>query len=319
MSTSESTPPAPLTAAIDIGGTKVAGAIVDAQAGLHGLVEHPTPAAGDARAVFAAVAAVVADLGAHPLWARTSRLGVGSAGPVHVAEGAVSPVNIPSWRTFPLVAELRRLPVLIGRSITLSGDGVAIAAAEHRHGAARGHRNALCMVVSTGIGGGLIIDGSPITGVTGNAGHIGHISVDLNGAACACGGIGCLEGIASGTSIARWAREQGWRGQGGESAKEVAASARQGDPIALAAFDRAARALGSAIASTATMLEIDLAVLGGGVAEAGDLLLDPLRKHYLSFAALPFARRADITLAQLGHKSGLIGAAVLAADADRLM
>lgn len=126
-----------------------------------------------------AVAEVVGELAAAPDWARVAAVGIGSAGPVDAATGTVSPVNIPGWRDFPLVAGVR---ALVGdRPVVLVGDGVAMTAAEHWQGAARGHANALCMVVSTGVGGGLVLNGRLHPGPTGNAGHIGHISVDIDG------------------------------------------------------------------------------------------------------------------------------------------
>ncbi len=178
--------------------------------------------------------------------------------------GTVSPVNVPGWRDYPLVRRVR--DVVGGLPVELIGDGVAITAAEHWLGAARGHDNALCMVVSTGVGGGLVLNGRLHPGPTGNAGHIGHISVDLDGDPCPCGARGCVERIASGPNIARRALEGGWRPgpDGDASAAAVAAAARAGDPVAVASFERAAQALAAGIAATATLVEIDIAVIGGG-------------------------------------------------------
>jgi glucokinase len=186
----------------------------------------------------------------------------------------------------------------------LVGDGVAMTAAEHWLGAARGHRNALCMVVSTGVGGGLVLDGRLHPGPTGNAGHIGHISVELDGEDCPCGSRGCVEIIASGTSIARHA--------GQPDAAAAADAARAGEPAALAAFDRAGRALAAAIAGTATLVEIDICVIGGGVAAAGDLLFAPLRQHLKTYAALDFVQHLELASAALGTDAGVVGAAAAA-------
>ena len=183
--------------------------------------------------------------------------------------GTVSPVNVPGWRDFPLVERVRQATG--GLPVELVGDGVAMTAAEHWQGAARGHDNALCMVVSTGVGGGLVLGGKLHPGPTGNAGHIGHISVDLDGDLCPCGARGCVERIASGPNIARRALEGGWQPgpDGDASAAAVAAAARAGDPVAIASFERAAQALAAGIAATATLVEIDIAVIGGGVAKRG--------------------------------------------------
>ncbi|MQL66688.1 ROK family protein, partial [Streptomyces vinaceus] len=198
-----------LVAALDIGGTKIAGALVDREGRILARAQRPTPAREDGDTVMAAVGAVIGDLAASPLWERAGAVGIGSAGPVDASAGTVSPVNVPGWRDYPLVAQVR--DAAGGLPVALIGDGVAITAAEHWQGAARGHDNALCMVVSTGVGGGLVLGGRLHPGPTGNAGHIGHISVDLDGDPCPCGARGCVERIASGPNIARRALENGWR------------------------------------------------------------------------------------------------------------
>ncbi|MHA5048207.1 ROK family protein [Streptomyces sp. SD15] len=301
-----------LVAALDIGGTKIAGALVDGSGRILLRVQRATPAQEDGDTVMGAVDAVIGELTDSPLWSRVGAVGIGSAGPVDASAGTVSPVNVPGWRDYPLVERVRtatgELPV------ELIGDGVAITAAEHWQGAARGHDNALCMVVSTGVGGGLVLNGRLHAGPTGNAGHIGHISVDLDGDLCPCGSRGCVERIASGPNIARRALEAGWRpGPDGEaSAAAVAAAARQGDPVAVASFERAARALAAGIAATATLVEIDIAVIGGGVSKAGDVLFDPLRKALGDYATLSFVRRLTVAPALMGTDAGLVGAAAAA-------
>ncbi|UGY94704.1 ROK family protein [Streptomyces gobiensis] len=299
-----------LVAALDIGGTKIAGALVDGGGELCLRAERPTPSQESGERVLRAVSEVLEELRAGVRWREVAALGIGSAGPVDSRRGTVSPVNIPGWRDFPLVEGVRRsvgeLPV------TLVGDGVAMTAAEHAQGAARGHDNALCMVVSTGVGGGLVLGGRPLTGPTGNAGHIGHMSVELDGDRCPCGGRGCVERIASGPNIARRALAAGWRPapDSDTSAAAVAAAARSGDPAARASFARAARALAAAIAATAALVEIDIAVLGGGVAQAGDVLFAPLRQALDDYATLSFVRGLEVVPARIGTDAGLVGAAV---------
>ncbi|MFJ9597302.1 ROK family protein [Streptomyces virginiae] len=310
------------TVAIDIGGTKIAGALVHPDGTMSATTRRATPRAVDAEGVMAAVAEVVADLSESPLWASAVRCGIGSAGPVDTSRGTVSPVNIGAWREFPIqervAAELAARGA--GMPTVLAGDGVAMTAAEHWLGAARGHANALCMVVSTGVGGGLILNNRLHPGPTGNAGHIGHISVAFDGEPCACGGRGCVESIASGTAIARWALDQGWKpadGPGRGAAQDataagVAAAAAEGDAIALAAFDRAGRALAAAIAASATLVETDIAVIGGGVAAAGETLFGPIRSHLAQYATLSFVQDLQVVPATLGTHAGLIGAAAAA-------
>ncbi|MFF0744716.1 ROK family protein [Streptomyces sp. NPDC004111] len=301
-----------LVAALDIGGTKIAGALVDDTGRIHLKTQRPTPAQEDGERVMAAVDAVLDELTASPLWPRVTAVGIGSAGPVDASAGTVSPVNVPGWRGFPLVARVRT--TVGGLPVRLVGDGVAMTAAEHWQGAARGHDNALCLVVSTGVGGGLVLGGRLHPGPTGNAGHIGHISVDLDGDPCPCGSRGCVERIASGPHIARRALEQGWRPgpDGDTTAAAVAAAARAGDPVALASFARAAQALAAGIAATATLVEVDIAVIGGGVAGAGDVLLEPLRRALADYAALSFVRGIKVVPARMGTEAGLVGAAAAA-------
>ncbi|MER6493743.1 ROK family protein [Streptomyces griseorubiginosus] len=301
-----------LVAALDIGGTKIAGALVDGHGRILHRAQRATPAQEDGETVMRAVEETVGELAGSPLWGRAGALGIGSAGPVDASTGTVSPVNVPGWRDFPLVRRVREAAG--GLPVELIGDGVAITAAEHWQGAARGHDNALCMVVSTGVGGGLVLNGQLHAGPTGNAGHIGHISVDLDGDPCPCGARGCVERIASGPNIARRALENGWRPgpDGDTSAAAVAEAARAGDPVAVASFARAAQALAAGIAATATLVEIDIAVIGGGVGKAGDILFEPLRKALGSYATLSFVQRLTIVPAQMGTDAGLVGAAAAA-------
>ncbi|MFV0127298.1 ROK family protein [Streptomyces sp. HMX112] len=302
--------------ALDIGGTKIAGALVDADGRLVARAQRATPAGEPAGVLGEAVAAVIDDLSGHPRWPGLTRMGIGSAGPVDTAAGTVSPVNIPGWRDYPLVEKVRSHPRMpAGVRPVLVGDAVAMAAAEHWKGAARGAGNALCMVVSTGVGGGLILNGALHTGITGNAGHIGHISVDLNGPLCPCGARGCVEGFASGPAIAAHALASGWTPPPGlaPTAAAVDAAARDGDERALAAYDRAGRALAAAIAATVALVELDVVVIGGGVAQAGETLFAPLLRHMDEYAALDFTRNVPVVRAELALDAGLIGAAAVGA------
>jgi glucokinase len=301
-----------LLAALDIGGTKIAGAVVDRAGAVLRRAQAPTPAGG-AREVMAAVHAVLEGLAAGPLWDRVAALGIGSAGPVDIVNGTVSPVNIPAWRGFPLVDEAGGHPAVGALPVVLCGDAVAMTAAEHWIGAASGCRDALCMVVSTGVGAGLVLDGAVRSGPTGNAGHLGHITVDMLGDGCACGSRGCVEQFASGTAITRRALAGGWRpAEGAPDAAGVAAAARAGNAVAQEAFDTAARALAAGIAVVATLVEIEVAVIGGGVAEAHDVLFPAVRRYLDEYATLSFASGVRVERAALRGDAGLIGAAALA-------
>ncbi|MFB7514759.1 ROK family protein [Streptomyces sp. NPDC056144] len=311
-----SVPASDLVAAIDIGGTKIAGALVDAGGALVTRTQHPTPATEGAEVLMAQVARVLDELRAHPEWSRVRAVGVGSAGPVDTAAGTVSPVNIPGWRDFPLVDRLREAVRATGEElpVRLIGDGAAVAAAELWNGAARGRTHALCMVVSTGVGGGLVLDGKLYTGRSGNAGHIGHMSVDLDGEPCPCGGRGCVERLASGPSIVRYALAHGWSPPEGEeaTARTVADAARRGEPVPRAAFARAARAVAAAVAATAALVELEVVVIGGGVAASGDLLFGAVRAELKEYATLSFTRDVRVVPAQAGTDAGLVGAAAVA-------
>lgn len=290
--------------AIDIGGTKLAAGLVTEDGAILRSGQVPTPASSDADEVTAALLGLIADVldGTRP-----SAIGVASAGPIDPGRGTVSPVNIPAWRDFPLLARVR--DAVPGVPAVLVGDAVAAAVGEHWRGAGHGSAALLGIVVSTGIGGGLVLDGRPYPGPTGNAGHFGHMSVDPRGPVCGCGTAGCVEALASGPALARWAREQGWRGA---DTRQLAQDAAAGDPVALAAFDRGAAALADGIIAVAVICDLDRVVIGGGVARSGETLLAPLRRHVRERARLGFVKRLTIHPAALGTDAGLVGAARMA-------
>ncbi len=292
--------------ALDIGGTKLAAGLLDRDGTLIHRRRRPTPG-GDAEMVWTAVESLLVDMLAEA-GGTVVGVGVASAGPVDIARGTVSPINIASWRCFPLVehvAEVTGVPVGLG------GDGLCMALGESWRGAGFDKPFMLGMVVSTGVGGGLVLDGSPYHGRTGNAGHVGHVVVDTDGAPCVCGGRGCVETIASGPALARWAHAQGWPAPADAGARELAEAADRGDPVGVRAFRRGARALAAAIASVAAVCDLDLVVVGGGVARAGPLLFDPLRAALRELAGLDFIRALQVVPAALGGDAGLVGAAAL--------
>ncbi|MFA7513423.1 MAG: ROK family protein, partial [Mycolicibacterium vanbaalenii] len=243
-----------------------------------------------------------------------SAVGIGSAGPIDVPGGTVSPINIAEWSHFPIV---RRVADLTGLPVRLGGDGLCMALGEWWRGAGRGAGFLLGMVVSTGIGGGLVLDGAPYHGRSGNAGHVGHVVVEPGGAPCTCGGRGCVETVASGPHLARWAHDNGWAAAPDADAKDLAAAAGRGDPVALRAFARGADAVARTIASVAAVCDLDLVVVGGGVAKAGALLFDPLRQALTTYAGLEFLRGLRVVPAELGGDAGLVGAAALVHDSVR--
>lgn len=282
--------------AVDVGGTKFAAATVRADRSILDRAEVPVGA--DPTATLAAL------VGRFDL-AGVAGVGVGSAGPVHLDLGAVSPVNIPAWRQFPITATLADLTG--GRPVALAGDAQCMALGEHWHGHAS---SLLGVVVSTGIGGGLVLDGEPYLGRTGNAGHIGHIAVGGDDDRCPCGAFGCVESFASGPGMVRWAREHGW--DGGTDARALAADAARGLPVARQAFARGADALAAAIVNTATLFDLHTVVVGGGVAAAGAVLFDPLRAAVARRSGIAFLHDLTVLPTALGRDAGLYGAAALA-------
>ena len=293
--------------AIDIGGTKLAAALVDGEGTVLRRAEAPTPVAGSDD--DSAVAQALIDLARTVFGEHTPRaVGLASAGPLDLVAGTASPVNIPSWRAFPLRDAVAG--AFAGAETVLLGDAVAAAVGEHWRGAGRGAEAMLGIVVSTGVGGGLILDGRAYSGPTGNAGHFGHMPTDLEPVVCACGMAGCVEALASGPSMVRWARREGWRPDEPEAdARALSQDAHAGDELAQAAFDRAADALACGIVGAAALLDLDLVVIGGGVAAAGPILLDPLRAHLARRATLSFVQRVQALPGTLGRNAGLIGAA----------
>ncbi|MGP3914733.1 ROK family protein [Nonomuraea sp. 10N515B] len=355
--------------AIDIGGTKLAAALVDEAGSVLCSATRPTPRT-DVMSALAALITEVTESGPPPVAA-----GIGCAGPLDLATGTVSPVNIANWRGFPLREEVQKLT---GLPTVLAGDAQCFALGEHWLGAGRDSASLLGIVVSTGIGGGIVLDGAPLLGPTGNAGHVGHMSIDPYGERCECGGRGCVERYSSGPNLARWALENGWSpsassadpaaatrtdqagtvetastkeivgaaqpagtpepagpagaagpaelpgpaepaGSAGAGRTEVKADARAlardaaaGDAIALAAFERGARALAGMIASTAAAAEVQTVVVGGGVSAAGKVLFEPLQRALDDVAGLPFVRAVQVRQSILGVRASLAGAAKLA-------
>jgi glucokinase len=297
-----------LTLALDIGGTKIAVGLVDPAGELVHRATEPTPKDQQAEHVWGVIERMIADA-AKVAHGAIRAIGIGSAGPIDVVAGTVSPVNIASWQGFPL--RDRVAGAMPDVPVQLAGDGVCMALGEHWRGAGRGAPFVLGMVVSTGVGGGLVLNGKPYTGRTGNAGHVGHVVVELDGQPCPCGGHGCVETVASGPWMTRWALDNGWAGPPGADAAALSRAAEDGDPLALRAFRRSATALAAMIASVGAVCDLDLAIIGGGVAKSGPILFDPLRAALADYAGLSFIRGLQVVPAALGGDAGLIGAAAL--------
>jgi glucokinase len=304
----------PNVLAIDVGGTKLAAAVIDTDGQVFASDRGSTPGATSADALYGALEKLCRGVLARAQ-VDIAAIGVGCGGPMQYPAGIVSPLNIPVWRDFPL---RQRLSESFERRCIVDNDAKALALGEGWRGAGHGSRNMLGMVVSTGVGGGVILDGRLLDGFGGNAGHVGHIVVWPGGPPCGCGSRGCVEGIASGTGLVRrlavaLAEGSPTRLVAGSTAADIAAAARQGDQLGQWLFRTAGEAVGRGIASAAALLDLELVVIGGSIAlRAWDLLGPPLESELRTYARLDFTRDVRVVRAELGDAAGLFGAAQLA-------
>lgn len=251
---------------IDVGATKVAIATISENFSVHQKQEVLTRSENGEK-LWSDIEQVITNFISRESGALLG-IGVASAGPLDISQGTLSPVNIPIWREFPIIDRLEKLSN--GSRVELHGDALALAHAEHKLGAGRDVSNMLGMVVSTGIGGGLILDGKVFPGETGNSCYIGHHSVNFQGRLCACGRRGCVEAYASGPQMVAIAHENGWKPEK-ESFIDLAESARQGDAIAIDAISQGTQALSVGIVNFIGTLDITHVVIGGGVVQAGEI------------------------------------------------
>jgi glucokinase len=305
---------------VDLGGTKVLVGLVDDSGTVADTELRPTPQSGP-EAVVEAIADAVEAV-ARRNRQSPERVGVGVPGPLSIREGVVfEPPNLRGWRKVPLREMLERR---LQRRVVLENDANAAACGEWWRGAGRGARHVLYVTVSTGIGGGLILEGRIYRGASDTAGEIGHTVVDPNGPVCPCGRVGHLEGIAAGPAIARWVRgaiaagrRSALAGLDDCTAEDVAGAAAAGDGLAREAFARAGRYLGYAVGSMFNLLNPEVVVIGGGVSKVGDLLFAPLVEAAQQTAfEVPF-RAARIVPAALGNEVGVVGAAYVALQDGR--
>ena len=293
------------TLSLDIGATKVAIAVLDEEHQILERLEVPSNTGVELWPLLeAALANFEADL-----------IGVASAGPIDRENGTISPVNIPQWRAFPIANRLQHL--FPGRSVALLGDGTAVALAENRLGAGVGVASMLGVVVSTGIGGGLVLNGQAFHGETGNAALFGHHSIAFNSdIRCDCGRTGCLETFARGPKMVEYAKRLGW--SSGEDFKALAQSAREADPIALEAIDKGTLALAVGITNVLNILDLHTVVIGGGVSFAGDIYWKPFLNHLEQERShAGFLEEVHVFPAKLRADAGLIGASLFAQESAR--
>ncbi len=308
--------------ALDVGGTKLAAAVVDDRARVLGRSRVPSPVGHDPEALYEAllVCCIAALRGADATPGELAGVGVSCAGPMAWPAGEVSPLNMPAWRGFPLrrrlIEEFGVAPVLI------HNDAVGVAVGEHWKGAGIGTRNLLGMTVSTGVGGGLILGGHLYHGSSGNAGHVGHVVVERDGPACVCGGRGCLEAVASGPNTVRRALAEGWQppapasgaADGPADGTALAAAASAGDPVAVRNLARAGRGVGVAVASCAALLDLEVVAIVGGFSKSGAQFWEPLQEAFHAHARMDFAAACQVVPGKLLDDAPLLGAAAFVHD-----
>ena len=318
-----------LVLSIDLGGTKIVTAIVSSTGEIISRQYKPTLAEEGMEAVVNRMLATIDDSikNTNLMSCSLSAIGIAAAGAIDSTKGTVtdSP-NLPGWHNIPLRDIVEGAT---GIRTFVMNDASAAALGEHTFGAGKGVNNLIYITVSTGIGGGIIIDGKLYNGVSGSAGEIGHTTIDINGPRCSCGNIGCLEMLASGKAVAREAQRLISHGARttiievaeGElqniTAQTVAAAAQKGDATATAIISRAASYLGVGMVNLVNIFNPEMIIVGGGMAKMGDMLLDGARKVVTERAFQLPAQVVRIVPSQLGDNAGILGAVAFARSLRR--
>jgi glucokinase len=308
---------------LDVGGTKLAAGVVDPDGTVRAFRVIPAHRVQGPEAMIARLI----ELGRESLTeagvaiADTPAVGIGCGGPLDPSSGRIhDPPNLPGWHDVPLTA---MVSAAFDRPAFVDNDATAAALAEWRWGAGRGRSHVVYLTISTGIGGGVIADGRPLRGRSGNAAELGHVSVRFDGWPCPCGRRGCPEAFASGTNIARRAREalaaSGTSSTlldlpgapGSISARDVAHAAAHGDPLARDVWDATTEVLGELVASCLNAFDPNVVILGGGVTRAGEQLRRPVAERARRVAMTPM-RTTPVVLAELGDQLGVQAAAAVA-------
>jgi glucokinase len=299
----------PVVIALDVGGTGMKCALVRIDGTVHHSERHPTLAERGPDAVIENILEIAAGLAAKAAVDELTPVAVGVAVPGVIDEGngiAVWSSNI-GFRDVPLrqlIEERLGLPAALGHDVRVGG------IAEARLGTGQGERHVLFVAIGTGIAAAFVLDGIGYSGAHGAAGEVGHIVVRPGGPPCPCGQRGCLEAITSAKAIGRTYAERS--GIAGATALDVVTRAAQGEELAGAVWDEALEALADGLVTVQALYDVSVLVLGGGLAEAGDQLLGPLRAKFAE--RITFHRMPEIVRAGLGDEAGCIGAALLALD-----
>lgn len=305
---------------LDIGGTKLAVAVMADDGSTAGFTVEPTRRERGPDAVIAQLIEMGRRAVEDGMLGPIGAVGISCGGPLDATTGVLTaPLHLPGWSDVPIVDIVASA---FGVPAVLENDATLGALAEHRYGAAAGARTMIYLTISTGIGGGAVVEDRLHRGAAGNGGEFGHVLVQSGGRACLCGRRGCLEAYASGSSIALRAEEAVARRGGGSSlaslerirAEDVVAAAQGGDRLAGELWTETLDVLASALTDLVNVLEPEVVVLGGGVTRAGDALLIPIRERVGHDAMPPAARAARIELAALGDEVCAVGAGAIAHD-----
>lgn len=309
-----------LTIGVDVGGTKIAAGLVTEEGEVLRTARRDTPAS-EVDATADAIADLVTELRADE---DVAAVGIGAAGFCDAERTSVVYAPNLAWRNEPLAEKITKAT---GLPTVVENDANAAAWGEFRFGAAKKAKSAIVVTLGTGIGGGIIINDHLVRGSQGFAGEIGHMQMKAGGRRCGCGLRGCWERYGSGTALVHEAREIATVAPasavrllemaGGDpqqiTGQMVTAAAKEGDPVALDVLETVADWIGRGLADLTAILDPEMIVLGGGVATAGEILLEPVQKAFeKNLTARLYRDIAEITLAQLGVPAGLIGAADLA-------
>ena len=312
--------------AIDLGGTKIISAIVSPDGQLIAKERSLTLADEGQQSVINRLLLAIDRLLKlkNTDSSQLDSISIAAAGGIDIKKGLVtSSPHLPGWHNVPL-RDIVRDKYKVGTF--LLNDASAAALGEHRFGAGRGVNNLVLLTIGTGIGGGIIIDGKLYHGPSGSAGEFGHTTIDVNGLKCACGNVGCLEMLVSGTAMAREAKRRIAQGERSSlvemvagkieeiTAEEVGAAAQDGDSLASDIITEAANYLGVGLVNLVNTFNPEMIIIGGAVAKLGDLLLDPARRLVKERAFPISAQAVRIVPAQLGDEAGLLGAAVFALE-----
>ncbi len=310
--------------AIDLGGTKIAAALISPDNRVMDKIYSPTLVSEGPQPVTSRIFSMIDRLlsQGNTDAAQLYGIAIAAAGAIDTDKGLVtSSPNLPGWLNIPLRDMIRKR---YGADTCLLNDASAAALGEHRLGAGRGMTNLIYLTVSTGIGGGIIVNGELYSGTSGCAGEIGHMTIDANGPECNCGNFGCLEVLASGTAVANEAKRRIKEGEQskltdivsgdpeGITAEKVAMAAQGGDRLATAVISRAATYLGVGMANLVNIFNPEMIIVGGGLSKMGELLLGPARQAVKQRAFPLCAGAVRIVTSELGDEAGVLGAAIYA-------